>query len=241
MDLRYMNITKEMTLMKKLLTHLVTFALGVGAGFLAGQKLLDAKYAALAQDEIDDVKETYYRMREEFQAQLRTPDPSADVESEKKSLRSKSSLDNLTRTNPYEDAKRNYNLLSKAEEEPPVMIAPPITDVDRSKPYRISDDEFNEEFDHHDKGSLYFYKKDGVLCEEAEAIVDDIVSTIGEEAALALEKEITVWVRNENLAMDYEIIGINKSYAEAVHGIVEESPKERHKRATTKKAKKNEQ
>lgn len=94
-----------------------------------------------------------------------------------------------------------------------------LTKIDRTLPYIIDSDEFTNEFDHHDKISLYYYRVDDILCEESEEVVEDVEAVIGYDALAALDMQTTVWVRNEPLCIDYEVISINKSYAEQIHGL----------------------
>lgn len=152
----------------------------------------------------------------------------------------RSSLD----TDPYEQAKRDYHRISTeknasvAKDEPDEPDTEDedraeetddagkteqdmldLTRIDRTQPYIINDREYSEEFDHHNKVSLYYYRVDDVLCEENEEIIDDVDAAIGNEALSILDTQTTVWVRNEPLAIDYEIIALNSSFAESAHGI----------------------
>jgi hypothetical protein len=255
---------------KSVLIKFIIFALGAGAGFLTAKKVYEEYYAALAQEEIDSVKERFesnwkprYTSKEEnsedhemtveeyreknkrIMSSNFDGDTNSDISESNKNQRT--NRNSLTRSslddNPNERAKRNYNLVG-AKPEKVVLPEPeedeeegdeedgPVTDaagktheemdltkVDRTKPYIIDDEEFTNEFDQHEKVSLYYYKVDDVLCEENEGIVKDREEKIGYDALSALDMQTTVWVRNEPLCIDYEIISINKSYAEAVNGM----------------------
>jgi len=231
------------------------------------KKLIENRYAELAQAEIDSVREMYEkRIARECEKEnntIRIVNTEALVEKKdfvhvdhERGLINPSK--NLTRSsledNPYEKAKRNYNLVPKKEE---VFDGEPeeddedeeeddeprdaagyseqdmmdLTKINRTMPYVIDDREFSEEFDHHDKISLYYYKLDDVLCEENEEIIQEIESTIGYDSLHVLDMQTTVWVRNEPLRIDYEIMALNKSYAETVMGIRSASamsPRERY-------------
>jgi len=164
--------------------------------------------------------------------------PPIEPKTDPNGVLTRSSLDN----DPYENAKRDYHKISE-KKSPAVAkskskkltakIEKEVRDdagkteqdmlnetrVDRASPYVIDDIQYSEEYDHHDKVSLYYYRVDGVLTEENEELVDDIENLIGHEALKALDMQTNVWVRNEPLGIDYEIIALNSSYAEAVHGI----------------------
>ncbi len=232
-----------------LIRCLVTFIVGMGVGFLAAQKMLEKKYADLAQDEIDSVKETFGRTREPIVESITDDDPACEafrrdmqkeeervIKERKAGLNSgltRSSLEGL-RENPYEKAKREYNVMGvvtdaagMTEED---MQEADEDELESDSPYQITSEQFTEECEHHDKVSLYYYRVDDVLSGENEEIIENVEECIGYDALAVLDTQGTVWVRNEELAVDYEVISINKTYAEAVHGMTEESPRERHAR-----------
>jgi uncharacterized protein YdaT len=237
---------------KSVLIKFIIFALGAGAGFLTAKKVYEEYYAALAQEEIDSVKERFesnWKPRYTSKEENSGDNGLADDERPETVRPQRINHNALTRSslddNPNEQAKRNYNLVGakpekvvlpdpepEEDEEEGVEEDGPVTDaagktheemdltkVDRTKPYIIDDEEFTNEFDQHEKVSLYYYKVDDVLCEENEGIVKDREEKIGYDALSALDMQTTVWVRNEPLCIDYEIISINKSYAEAVNGM----------------------
>ena len=65
-----------------------------------------------------------------------------------------------------------------------------------------------------------------MLVDENEDVVTDITNTIGDEALLSFgeisEDPDIVYVRNEKLAVDIEIIRMQESYKEVVLGMVDE-------------------
>ena len=232
--------------MKSTIIKVTIFLLGGGLGFLVGKKVYEGYYANVAQEEIDSVKESFEARKPIKSArtskfdEIRSNNGMTDELYEKrKEVRSggnasltRSSLDD----NPNERAKRNYNLFGANDSDPETESDyedddGPVTDEagkseeemsdsedGLSEPYLINDMQFSDENQHYDKVSLYYYKLDDILCEEEE-ILDDIEETIGYEAMTALDNQTTVWVRNERLEIDYEVISINKSYAEAVEGL----------------------
>ena len=105
-----------------------------------------------------------------------------------------------------------------------------LSGIDRTGPYEISSDEYNDEFLDHDKVSIYYYMLDDTLCDEHEEVMDDIAGTVGLDFFKTLENHPTAWVRNERLAIDYEICVVRSSYAEVVHGIPHKamSPREQY-------------
>jgi hypothetical protein len=236
----------EITMNGSVIGKIVIFAVGAGIGFFVSKKIYEEYYASIAQEEIDSVKQAFENYKEI------KPDKSngmndEEYEKDNKKVRGtpgtnsglvRSSLDG----NKNEQAKRNYNLVrakldSNNANDNEVELDEPVTDaagktedemkqpsVDRTRPYIIDDREFEEEFDHHDKVSLYYYRVDDVLCDESEEVFEDLEENVGLDAIAALDMQTTVWVRNEPLCIDYEIVSINGSYAETVQGIGIQTP-----------------
>jgi len=244
---------------KRLIINIVIFAAGAGVGFLVAKKVYEEYYANLAQEEIDSVKEVFSKNAVDARDNSCNPNGMTDEEYAEwnKEQQVRTNNNPLTRSsildNPYEQVKRNYHLESvkkknpepteEFEEDPTVRDAAGCSeseyevliternmdDVDRTMPYVISDSEYSNDFTHHDKISLYYYTDDDTLTEENEDIILDIDNTVGWECFKVLETQTTAWVRNEPLAVDYEICSVRGSYAEIVHGIYENSsPRERY-------------
>jgi len=246
--------------MNKILSLTVIFLAGVGVGFLVSQKLLEQKYATLAEEEIKSVKET-------FSKNLKSCFEEGPVESTKaEDFRKASNFTaGLTRSsinmNPYEKAKRNYvgapchdelfvPIYEEDEEEDDEdeeselitdsagMTEEDIDDVDKNNPYIITYDEFTDTREDYEKVSLYYYTLDDTLIDEDNSIIHHIEQSVGYDALSLLNLEAAVWVRNEPLRIDYEIIAINnKPYTTAIHGFVVETPRERYLRDLKKKQK----
>lgn len=267
---------------KKVIGSIMIFAAGAALGFFAAKKLLEDKYAQLAQDEIDSVKEMFTRTSaERLTKQIKI---AKDIQERGKNPTGDLTRNSLTEgVTPYNRVITRYHEMAKEdirkswdteagmareisneendeidEETEEDFNDEPLTDaagysesdfvdeigerdlsnIDRTKPYMISDTEFHDEFDHHDKLSLYYYSDDDILCDEGENIVEDVDYTVGDEALYLLiqNKQSCVWVRNEPLAVDYEICVIHSSYAEMIHGItIEDRFKNDNKHRKAKK------
>lgn len=87
------------------------------------------------------------------------------------------------------------------------------------KPRIVSREEFySPEYEHHDKSTLYYYTEDDVLATEADEVIEDPSTLIGD----ALDKfgfrnngEEVIYVRNYGLQIDYEIEKRDTSFAES--------------------------
>ena len=84
------------------------------------------------------------------------------------------------------------------------------------KPYVISPDEFGEmEDEDYDKVSFTYYA-DGVLADEYDEIVENIDEIIGEESLTHFGEyeDDSVFVRNDKLKCDYEILLDQRNYSD---------------------------
>jgi hypothetical protein len=106
----------------------------------------------------------------------------------------------------------------ETEDEDDTDVIMSLSDIDRTRPYVINNREYQKEFDHHDKLKLYYYMNDDVLCDEDDRVINDIEGTVGFDSLNNLDVLPTVWVRNEPLCADYEIIGVNESFVEKING-----------------------
>jgi len=136
---------------KQLIIKIAIFALGAGCGFLVAKKAYEEYYASIAQEEIDSVKEAFEaRMSGKTQyAPEDSEGPYASATSESitnpASTLTRSSLDN----NPYEKAKRNYNLGGiKSKTGWPVAVHVVEDEDDRIKDAAgMTEDEISPEVD----------------------------------------------------------------------------------------------
>jgi hypothetical protein len=83
--------------------------------------------------------------------------------------------------------------------------------------------------------TLTYYAGDDVLCDAQDKVVEDVDKVVGEEN---LDKfghgsndPVIVYVRNENLSIDIEVVKSEQTYAEEVHGFThEDQPRRRRER-----------
>jgi len=229
--------------MNRVAITVISFVLGAGSGVFISRQILKNKYARIADEEIESVKEAFRQRAEE------------NAMAVERAFKEKAEADigiPYLDKNPYEQAKRKYGLgnglvreepiqreaddngyeedetADEEDEDDEIRDAAGYTETEighmyeptRGDPYLIDEEAFNNECDHYDKETLFYYKVDGVLCDENEDIVDDVEGTVGDDAIPALADRMTVWVRNEPRSIDYEIVSANKSYAETVAGLM---------------------
>ena len=185
----------------------IAFAVGFVGGILATRSYLEKKYQEIAQEEIDSVKESIGRRRYiDESANSEDSDPS-DVSEEKRQISLK---------NRY---KQNLSLYRNNDEDQPYEEGRYATDH-QTEPYNdievINVERFSEEAYNYDKLTIYYYRADDVLIDENEAIIDDVSSVIGDEALSYVDPEgeetQMIYVRNNKISIDYEIICLKDNY-----------------------------
>lgn len=177
--------------------EIIIFALGAAVGAGAMWLGLKKHYEAITQEEINSVKETYMRLRK-------------DIEQETEQLSkadTKTEMLNIIQThygntaNEHTDYSSNY---SKAD-----------AGNDASGPYVISPREFGNR-QGYDITELTYYDQDRVLVDGFGEIVDDPENMVGNgfEEHFGEYEEDSVFIRNDRLECDFEILRDLGSYDE---------------------------
>ena len=164
------------------------FTLGAAVGSVVTWKLVKDKYARIAQEEIDSVKEVFSKRNkpeESVEEKDEEPVPEPEEVAEYKSI-----INNC-----------GYSVVERVE-------------TMHDKPYVIEPEIFGEDPDY-ETISLNYYA-DGVLTDENNCIIDpgEIESLIGEESLdhFGEYEDDSVFVRNEERKTDYEILAIQSNY-----------------------------
>lgn len=181
------------------IADLFIFAAGAAVGSVVTWKLLRTKYEQIAQEEIDSVKEVYARRFEE---------DSEDAEDEEESDGS-TTADYRNKPSLSEYAAKLNNLNYVSEEGSEDMSK------DDRIPYVISPDEFGEVG--YETASLTYYA-DGVLTSENDVPIppEEIEDCVGPDALTSFGQyeEDSVFVRDDSIKMDIEILRDTRTYAE---------------------------
>ena len=170
------------------MNKLFIFAAGAAIGSIVTWKLVKDKYARIAQEEIDSVKEVFSRRNQ--------PNEPVEEENEEPVPTSEEVVE-------YKDIINScgYSAVERVE-------------TMHDKPYVIEPGVFGEDPDY-ETVSLSYYA-DGVLTDENNCIIDpgEIESLIGEESLdhFGEYEDDSVFVRNEERKTDYEILAIQNNY-----------------------------
>jgi len=224
--------------------------MGAGVGALVTYKVIRDKYALVAQEEIDAVREYYCSKVVPYTGECSC---GGDCKcSEEKEAQVVKGLQygelGKEKTDYTKFNKAKEQILAEAEhpkdDGPNEDDCEPLEDVfpesydsvnkpleGSEEPYIISIEAFNEECTAYDKLTFTYYEEDDTLTDDQEEIVVDVDSIIGDEALLCFGEQSDdpdiVYVRNDRLSCDYEIIRSQKSYQQTVLGIINEDRHER--------------
>lgn len=102
------------------------------------------------------------------------------------------------------------------------VVSDPVTkhiDDMPNEPYVISPDDYGEN-DNYTQISLVYYAGDGVLADDEDEVVEDIEDTVGEDFAehFGEYEDDSVFIRNDRLRCDYEILRDNRSFSDVAEG-----------------------
>lgn len=188
----------------------LAFLSGLAIGAFAMKKFIDHNYEYVSEDE-PNIEEN--DTIEEF-------DVSEDLEAafaEKENIvaSTKETRIDYSKIKSVNDAEYTrildelrYSVDKEAEENKVEPIVEVLTEVDRSKPYRINPDEF-EELDEYESDE-YTYYTDGYVTDSYGLPVsdEDIEATIGLDFESYFDEtgEDQIYIRNEQRSMDFSVI-----------------------------------
>lgn len=187
-------------------THFAMFLAGATVGAVAAWLYVKKHYEQIAQEEIDSVKAAFAE-RKDFTINKQ---PEEDVEINKKKAdmaKLKPDLVNYT-AKLQEQGYTNYSAksekISKEEDNNSMVEGPRI----------ISPEEYGE-IDGYAQLNLTYYS-DGTLADDDDEIVDDIDETVGADFAehFGDYEDDSVFVRNDRLKCDYEILRDNRPFSD---------------------------
>lgn len=213
---------------KNALINIATFAIGAAVGSVATWKLLKTKYENIAQEEIDSVKEAF---AEEAKTNSEpVEDQQRYVEDEVKVAKAQTKAYNEIIKNVGYSVSSGYS--EGISEKIKTIVAECDEIVNLSKeamvntggketmvkdgPYIIPPSDFGED-DEYEVITLVCYA-DGVITESDNGeIVDDVEGAIGDcdvRAHFGEYEDDSVFIRNEERKVDYEILRDTDNYYE---------------------------
>lgn len=184
-------------------TSLFIFVMGVAVGSVVTWQYTKKFYEQRAQEEIDSVKEVFLKRSQDKDIFNVIEDDSTPV---KETAR-------LDRFEEKPDISQ-YAKILKSEK----YITDDKSPTTKSKPYVISPEEFGE-FGEYEQISLTYYA-DRVLADDNDEIIKDVDNVVGAESLTHFGEyeDDSVFVRNDKLKCDYEILMNSRTYSEILKG-----------------------
>lgn len=182
------------------LSKFIMFATGAIVGSLVTWKILDIRYERLMNEESESIKTELKR--------LYNIDDKTDKTEE---VTNKESDNKTVNIHEYSSKLANqgytdYTDVSTLEEKGDKDV----------RPYVIEPDRFGEIYEYETISFTYY--ADGVLADELDERVEDIDSIIGEDSLkhFGEYEDDSVFVRNDELKCDYEILLDSRKYSDVV-------------------------
>lgn len=212
---------------KNALINIATFAIGAAVGSVATWKLLKTKYENIAQEEIDSVKEAFAEEvktnREPVEDQQRYAEDEVKVaKAQTKAYNEIIKNVGYSVSSGYSEGIKDLN--NEVSEKIKTIVAECDEIVNnggketmvKDGPYIIPPSDFGED-DEYEVITLVCYA-DGVITESDNGeIVDDVEGAIGDcdvRAHFGEYEDDSVFIRNEERKVDYEILRDTDNYYE---------------------------
>lgn len=188
----------------------LTFIMGAAVGSVATWQYVKKKYEQIAQDEIDSVKEVFSKKE---LTPVNEPD---DIRNKANQAKEKLGVaeyaarlqeHGYTNYSNIEANGKNASYNKKEEESEPMA---------EDKPYVIEPEEFGE-IDEYESISLTYYS-DNILADDNDELVEDVDTIVGVESLSRFGEfeDDSVFVRNDRLKCDYEILLDQRSYSDVI-------------------------
>lgn len=202
------------------LSTTIAFLTGAALGGVAVWYITKERYAQLAEEEINSVKEAYARRESKKEkadkAMLRYQGTDEEV-SEDATPAATVKLQEKGSIAEYAERVKNGTPMDYSRTSVPSKVTTPKeprkSENTGEHPYVISPEEFDE-LDGYTPISLTYFA-DGVLADEHGVVVDDVEEIVGDALNHFGEYEDdSVYVRNDAKRCDYEILRDEREYAE---------------------------
>ena len=214
----------------------IAFGLGIGiiAGIFFAKKNLQTKYDALLEQEIADAKRFYGRLHKKDE--FATPESAAETLLEDNAIKAitvyrgeeSENDDGMRATENDVAGDRNIFVDPRPSiEKIDFNYEEEILNRSSLTPYIISKEEFLQAETDFPQSTLTYYAGDDILSDEKDGTIDDAEFVVGtsnlQRFGHGSDDGNVVYIRNENLKMDFEIIHSEGKYAVEVQGHIEHS------------------
>ena len=194
--------------MKEKLLYLAVFAVGAFIGSAATWQYVKKKYEKIAEEEIQSVKDVFSKKENDMNDRLSVANNLL-----KENLKNKVIVEEDIDSTPDIDEPEEHEDYEKVLKENRYYQESEKKYEDR--PYVIAPEEFGE-LDYNIIGLVYY--ADDVIADDNDEIIDNIDSTIGNDAVSHFGEydDDAVYIRNDTLKCDYEILRSEREYSDVV-------------------------
>ena len=202
-------------------TATVSLGIGVASGFFFARKQLEEKYEKLSKQEIAEAKKFYSVLHKK--GAYETP------ESAVKSRLGDATEALTTYQGLNDDHQERVTVDENIFANPPPILKSEAFDYDEEvkhrsveAPYILSKEEFFQDELEHEQNTLTYYEGDEVLADDRDDILDDVDMMVGldnlQRFGYGSGDNNIVYIRNEKLMQDFEVIRSKGKYSEEVAG-----------------------
>lgn len=210
-------------------------AIGFGIGYFLMEKRvtkkMEAKYDRLADEMMSEVK-SYVKKKEASSAMAKAAvapkPPAAQV------------VEELGYTDAEQKAideiadEEVRNVFTEGNSDIPWDYTEELKNRTKEKPYVIHSEEYHDNELQYEQTTYTYYEGDDVMVDIRDSVIEPVNEIVGLENLQRFGHGSgdvnTVYIRNDEFTIDIEIVKTPKSFAEEVHGIVEHSDDQRHRR-----------
>lgn len=213
-------------------TSAISMAIGAAASYFITKNVLTTKYDALLAEEIVQAKKYYKRLNklEEFSSPtevLKTRAEELGYSSAAIEMHLEADSDDFAEA-VEEQEQRVSNIFHEAarvNNEFDLEAEMELRSGDR--PYIITHDEFYENVGDWEQVTLTYFEDDDVLCDERDAPVEDSDALVGDanlnRFGAGSKDNNVVYIQNDHLQTQFEIVRNKGNYAKEVLGFIEHS------------------
>ena len=178
--------------MKNSVKIIFTFVLGAAVGTVATYKFFKTKYEAIAQEEIDSVKEVYAKRKSVEEKAINTINNCINREKEE--------YGRILNKNNYSNENERKGGSEKS--------------MENMKPRIIHPDEFGDNDDYETISLICF--EDGVITDDQEVPIEDVENTVGPDIDYHYGEyeDDTVYVINDRLKCYFEVCRDYRNYSD---------------------------
>lgn len=211
-------------------TAVLSLAVGAAGGYIFAGKRLEVKFSDLATEEIAQAKKYYSKLykTEGFSTPTTLAESYSDVVHTEGYAEEEEIVLEPDKEDPAEELR---NVFVEAKDEPKPFVDLEYEDIlknrDTEVPYVLTQEEFLEAEPGYDQVTITYYEGDDVLADEKDQIINDVDNTIGvgnlSHFGLYVGDPNLVYIRNERLELDFEVLKSDGKYTEQVLGFIEHS------------------